>query len=179
MEIAFIIAVFLGLALGFVIAKKPSEFCVSREALIPASPAEIFPYINNLQAWQTWSPWARMDPEAKGTSEGPIEGIGAKFSWEGKKTGKGSMTVMQSRPDEFVQFKLEFIKPMAATNLAEFTLTPAGNNQTRVNWTMYGPNTFAGKCLSLFIDCEKMCQEQFGQGFENLKQVLEDRKKAA
>lgn len=178
METIFIIAVTLSTAIGFIIARKPNEFRAERSALIPASPAEVFPNINNLNAWQTWSPWARLDPDAKTTFEGPIEGVGAKMSWEGKKTGKGTMTILQSRPNELVQFRLEFIRPMKALNTVDFTLAPEAG-QTRVTWTMVGPNSFMGKIMGLFMNCEKMCGDQFNDGFKNLTELIETKKKAA
>ena len=40
------------------------------------APAEtIFSQVNNLQAWHNWSPWAKVDPKATTTFEGPEAGL--------------------------------------------------------------------------------------------------------
>ena len=93
--------------------------------------------------------------------------------WAGnKKVGQGSMTIIESRPDEFISFKLEFLKPFAATNTAEFTFT-SENDQTTVTWTMYGKNNFKSKAMGLIMNCEKMVGGQFEKGLAALKSVVE------
>ena len=49
---------------------------------------------------------------------------------------------------------------MKATNLAEFTFKPDGN-QTLVTWSMSGKNNFVMKAFGLFMDCDKMIGSQF------------------
>lgn len=152
--------------------QKPDVFKVTREARFNAAPAIIFEYINDLRKWNAWSPWARMDPDAKYTFDGPAAGVGASTSWEGKRTGAGRMTVMESKPFGHVIFKLEFFKPMKAVNTAAFTFREDAG-QTVVTWSMFGPNSFMGKLMSLFMNCEKMVGDQFEQGFENLKAIVD------
>jgi hypothetical protein len=108
----------------------------------------------------------------KKTFEGPQAGIGAAYSWVGEKTGEGRMIVTESRPDEFIRFKLDFIKPFKATNVAEFTFTRQGD-QTAVTWGMSGRNNFAAKAFNLFVNLDKMCGGQFEDGLANLIAVAE------
>ena len=55
------------------------------------------------------------------------------MSWVGNnKVGEGSMTITESRPSEFIQFKLDFLKPFKATSTAEFTFKAEGSHQTVV-----------------------------------------------
>lgn len=164
---AIIIAVLL-----IYVSTKPKEFRYMRSSLMSASPAVIFPHVNNLQQWHAWSPWVKMDPQATYSFSGPAEGNGAVTTWVGKKTGEGRMTIMESKQNEDIKFKLEFFKPMKAVNTAEFTFTPEGD-KTFVRWSMYGPNTFMGKVMSLFMDCEKMVGGQFEQGLADLKKIVE------
>jgi hypothetical protein len=161
------------LAVLVVAAGKPDEFRVTRSALINAAPADIFPHVDDLHKWQAWSPWARLDPDAKSEFSGPEAGVGASTSWVGKKTGEGTMTCMVSRPAEFIQFRLEFRKPMQSVSTAEFTFRPESGGKTLVTWTMYGPNSFMGKIMSLFMSCEKMVGGQFDQGLGNLRETVE------
>jgi len=155
-----------------IVAMRPNDFRVSRSATLPAPAAVVFEHVNDLHKWEAWSPWARLDPNAKGTYEGPPAGVGAIFRWAGNKNiGEGSMTITESKPNELVRFRLEFLKPFKATNTAEFTFQAQGD-QTVVTWSMFGKNNFMAKAVGLFMDCDKMVGSQFEQGFANLNAVL-------
>jgi Polyketide cyclase / dehydrase and lipid transport len=157
----------------FLASKQPTDFKITRTGYISAPASAIFPHINSLKLWDAWSPWAKLDPNAKNTNEGPSEGIGAKMSWVGNnKVGVGSMTIIESRPNQYLQFKLEFQKPMQATNKAEFTFVTEGD-QTTVTWTMTGTNNFMGKVMGLIMNCDKMVGGQFEKGLADLKAIVE------
>jgi hypothetical protein len=165
-------AVILTALAGF-IATRPSEFAVTRSMEMAAPAEAVFAQVNDFHKWESWSPWAKMDPAAKNTFEGPSSGIGAGFKWEGNKdVGAGGMTIVESRPSDLIQIRLEFVKPMKATNLTEFTFAPAGK-QTLVTWTMSGRNNFIGKAFGLFVDCDKMIGGQFEKGLASMKAIVE------
>ena len=156
-----------------VAATRPDEFTVTRSAKFAAPPEEVFPHVNDLHKWEAWSPWAKLDPNAKNSFAGPAAGVGAAMAWEGNcKVGVGRMTITESRPCELIRFRLEFIKPMQATNMAEFSFKP-DNNQTVITWTMSGKNNFVGKIFGLFMNCDKMIGGQFDKGLATLKSVAE------
>jgi hypothetical protein len=160
-------------ALLVVINSQPSEFHVTRSATLSAPAPVVFAQVNDLHKWKAWSPWARMDPNATETHEGPPAGTGSIMRWAGNmKVGEGSMTITESHPNDSIRFKLEFLKPMAATNTAEFTFQPQGK-QTLVTWSMSGNNNFIGKAMSLVMNCDKMVGGQFEQGLANLQSVLQ------
>jgi uncharacterized protein YndB with AHSA1/START domain len=164
---------FIAILVFILIAGQPDEFVVTRAASLAAPPDKIFPNVNDLHLWQAWSPWAKLDPNAKTTFSGADAGVGAAMAWEGNgKVGVGKMTITASQPAEFVRFQLEFQKPMQATNTAEFTFRPDGK-QTVVTWTMRGKNSFPGKIFGLFMNCEKMCGCQFESGLASLKSLTE------
>lgn len=37
--------------------------------------------------------------------------------------------------------------------------------------SMYGKNSFVGKAISLFMDCDKMCGPQFEEGLASLGRI--------
>lgn len=157
-------------------SKQPDDFKITRTGKISAPASAIFPHVNALQKWDAWSPWAKLDPNSKSTFEGPAEGVGAKMTWAGNhKVGVGSMTVIESRPSDSIKFKLEFLKPMQATNIAEFSFTPEGD-QTAVTWTMGGTNNFMAKVMGIIMNCDKMVGGQFEKGLADLKKVVEGTK---
>jgi uncharacterized protein YndB with AHSA1/START domain len=166
--VAVIVIVFLA-----VVALRPSDFRVTRTANISAPAPVVFAHVNDLHKWQEWSPWAKLDPAAKGTFEGPPAGTGAVFAWAGNnKVGEGRMTITESHPSDLVRFRLEFQKPFTATNTAEFTFKPEGN-QTAVTWSMAGKNNFVFKAVGLFMNCDKMMGGQFEKGLTDLKSLAE------
>jgi len=168
-----IAVVMILLFLVIFIAGRPDEFKVVRTALVPAAPAKVFAQVNDLRAWEAWSPWAKLDPNAKSTFDGPGAGTGAIMRWSGNnKVGEGSMTIIESRPNELVRFRLEFLRPFKATNTAEFTFQPQGGD-TMVSWAMFGRNNFGAKIFGLLMNCDDMVGRDFARGLENLKSAAQ------
>lgn len=161
------------IAFGIVVSLQPSGFSVTRSTTIAAPPEAVFPRVNDLRNWDAWSPWAKLDPNAKITFEGPAAGVGAAFAWSGNnKVGEGRMAITESCPNELVRLKLDFLKPMKATNAAEFTFKPEGS-QTVVTWTMSGKNNFIGKAFGLVVNCDKMVSGDFEKGLAQMKSIAE------
>ena len=165
--IAVIVALFLVVA-----AFQPSEYRVVRSATIPAPAAIVFAQANDLHRWNAWSPWAKLDPSAQYHFDGPPAGNGASMSWAGNdQVGEGRMTITESRPNELLRMKLNFLKPFASTADTEFTFKGTGN-ETVMTWTMSGRKNFMSKAVCLFMNMDKMVGGQFEQGLANLKQVV-------
>lgn len=168
-----ILRIFLGLLslialFLLVVAMRSSDFRVTRSLDIPVTADVVFAQVNDLRRWETWSPWAKLDPSSKATFTGPEAGVGASMSWAGNdQVGEGTMTILESRPNEYLRIRLEFRKPFVATNQAEFTFTQNGG-ETDVAWSMFGRNSFLMKMAGLFMDCDKMLGDQFEQGLKNL-----------
>jgi hypothetical protein len=81
------------------------------------------------------------------------------------------MTLIESKPDELIRIQLDFLKPMKANNIAEFTFAPTAGG-TVVTWSMAGKNNFVAKIFGLIVNCDKMCGTQFEQGLENLRELV-------
>jgi len=161
-----------------IVSRQPSEFRMTRSAVITALPAAVFPHVNNLRAWDAWSPWVKLDPNATSSFEGPAAGKGAIMKWSGNmQVGEGTMAITESHPNDRIVFQLDFVKPMPASNIAEFTFTPQGK-QTLVTWSMSGHSNFIGKAMSLIMNCDKMVGGQFEKGLADLKSIVEAGKKA-
>ncbi len=166
---AFVVLALAAIGSMTYIAMQPDEMRVTRSMKINAAPAAVFAQLDDFHKWETWSPWAKMDPNAKNTFDGPASGAGAMFHWAGNdQVGEGKMTIVESRPGEFLKMKLEFIKPMQCTNTAEFTLKPEGE-QTELVWAMYGHSPFIGKAMGVFMDMDKMVGDDFEKGLASIK----------
>jgi hypothetical protein len=156
-----------------IIAGMPDQFVMTRSKTISAPPEKIFPHVNDLHNWDAWSPWAKLDPNAKNNFEGPQSGVGSAMSWDGnKKIGAGKMTIIESHPNTHIKFKLQFIRPFPATNLSDFAFIP-DPNQTNVIWKMSGESKFAFKIFSLFVNCEDLAGRDFERGLTSLKTIAE------
>jgi len=161
------------IVLVVIVALQPADFRVSRSALISAPPPAVFAQVNDFHKWQAWNPWGKIDPAMKQNYEGAPAGPGAVYAWSGnKEVGEGRMTIADSRPSDLIRVKLEFFKPFAATNTAEFTFVPEGN-QTRVTWSMFGEKNFMAKAVHLLINMDKMIGGQFEKGLADMKTAAE------
>lgn len=170
---------FIALVFVILIAGQTDEFVVSRGVAIGAPPDRVFPYVNELRNWEAWNPWGKLDPNCKMTYAGPPAGMGASYAWDGNnKIGAGRNTITESTPNELVRFRLEFFRPMTATNTAEFLFQPT-NGQTKVTWTMSGTRKLGGKIFGLLMNCDAMCARQFDKGLAQMKSVVETAKVAA
>jgi hypothetical protein len=172
-KILLIAVVAIVVVLIIVVATRPSDFRVTRTGRMLAPVGIVFENVSDLHKWEAWSPWAKMDPNAKSTFSGADSGPGASMAWSGNnKVGEGRMTIADARPNEVIHIKLEFFRPFKATNMAEFTFKPEGD-QTVVTWTMSGKNNFMGKAFSLFVNCDKMVGGEFEKGLANLNSVTQ------
>lgn len=157
----------------FYVARQPSQFRVERSIIINAETAAAFNQVNDFHHWNAWSPWAKLDPNAKNSYEGESAGVGAIFSWAGNAdVGEGKMTITESRLNDLIRIKLEFLKPFAAINTAEFTFKSEGS-QTHITWAMSGPKNFFTKLLGLFVNCDTMIGDMFEKGLAQIKVVVE------
>jgi hypothetical protein len=171
LAIAMIIVVF-----AIVIALQPADYQVTRVATMAAPPSAVFEQVNDFHKWQAWSPWAKMDPEAEVSYEGPSAGEGAVFRWSGNgDVGSGSMTITESKPHERIRLRLDFIEPMAGTADTDFKFKPMGENgdTTEMTWTMSGKNNFIGRAICMFVSMDKMVGQNFEDGMAGIKEIVE------
>jgi len=173
-----LIKVLIGLAvvvvmLVAVVATRPSEFRFARSTTISAPAPAVFAQVNDFHNWPAWNPWGKIDPKMTQRYEGAASGIGAIYSWAGnREVGEGRMTLTESRPSDLIRIKLEFMKPFAATSVAEFSFKPQGD-QTAVTWSMTGKNNFMAKAIHLVMNMDRMIGGQFEKGLADMKREVE------
>jgi uncharacterized protein YndB with AHSA1/START domain len=166
--LAVLILLFLGL-----VAIQPADFKITRSAAIAAPPNIVFAQVNDFHKWEAWSPWLKLDPAAKSTYAGAPAGTGAEFAWAGNdKIGEGKMAITESRPNDLIRIKLDFIKPMEGTCTTEFNFKSQGD-RTSVTWSMIGRHTFVEKGFCLFMNIDKMVGGDFEKGLAQMKAIAE------
>lgn len=173
MKIIGIVVVLLIAGVLLHAANKPDTFLVQRSASIEAPPERIFPFINDLRAFNSWNPYERKDPNLKGRYSGPASGSGAGYAFDGNKdVGKGNIEILESSSPSKVTMRLSMVEPFAVQNTVEFTLVPKGG-ATIVTWAMQGPAPFLAKIIHVFIDMDKMVGKDFEAGLASLKSAVE------
>ena len=156
-----------------VITLQPARYRVSRSTTIAAPAPVVFAQVNDFHKWSAWSPWEKIDPAMKRTYEGPPAGVGASYAWVGsREVGEGRMMIVESRPSDLIQVKLEFVKPFAGTSVAEFSFKPDGE-RTLVTWRMTGDKNFIAKAIHLVMSMDRMIGDQFDKGLAAMKTVAE------
>jgi len=158
-----------------VVALQPSDFRVERTAIIAAPQADVFAQVNDFDKWEAWSPWAKLDPEAKVAFEGPSEGEGSVMTWAGNdKVGEGKMTLTESRPSDLVKIKVDIVKPYEGTSTTSFAFKPDGD-QTAVTWSMDAHHNFMEKAFCLVMNGKKMMSDLMEKGLAQMKSVVESK----
>ena len=156
-----------------IVTLQPAAYRIVRTTKIAAPAPAVFAQVNDFHNWPGWSPWAKLDPNMKITYDGPAAGPGAIYHWVGNKdVGEGQMTLLESKPNELVRIKLDFIKPFADTSTTEFTFQPDGD-QTNVSWSMAGNRNFLAKAVCLFMNMDKLVGTDFEKGLATLKSQTE------
>lgn len=161
--LALVIAVVAAIA-----SQRPDTFRVSRSAGIAAPPQQLFALINDVREFNRWSPYALRDPQATGRYSGPPAGPGARYDFDGKKSGSGSFEITHAAAPSQVRMRLDMTQPFEVHNVVTFTLVPQGG-QTLATWSMEGPAPFLSKFMGVIFDMDKMVGADFEAGLANLK----------
>jgi hypothetical protein len=170
---ALVIVAVLVVIFVIVASRQPDTFRVQRSTLVHAPASAPFDDVNDFRNWEKWSPYMELDPNMTTTYAGPHSGVGAEMAWSGNsKAGQGRMTIVESRQDELIRIRLEFTKPFAAINTAEFTFSNGGGG-TAVTWAMSGKNTFMFKAMHTVMNMDKLVGRDFDRGLAKLKNVVE------
>ena len=160
-------------SVGFLL---PSTVHVEREVLVNAQPEEVFALVSNFNAWDVWSPWAKLDPDAKMEIIG--SGVGQTMFWssENPDVGEGSQVIVNLESPRYLETHLNFGDRGVAN--ASFTLTPE-NEATQVVWSF---DTDMREGVPLFLQpvttylgflMDSMVGEDYEIGLQNLKNAAE------
>jgi polyketide cyclase/dehydrase/lipid transport protein len=173
-RIALVVGILVAAVLVYA-ATRSDTLRVQRTATIKAPAEKIFPLINDLHTWRSWSAYEKVDPAMTRAYSGAPDGKGAVYEWEGdSNVGQGRMEITGTARPSRITIKLDFIKPFEGHNVAEFALVPQGD-ATNVTWTMDGPTPYLGKLIGVFINMDTMIGKDFETGLANLKTIAETR----
>lgn len=167
MGLALLLAVLVAVAFAL-----PRHVVVARSIDINAPEGDVFPYVNSLEKFLTWSPWAAIDPATVYQFTGPEAGKGAQMAWksDNPQVGSGSQEIVDSKPNSFVEVALDFDDRGKARST--YTLAPQGAG-TKVTWgfdTDTGNNPIQ-RWMGLMTG--RWMAKDFEKGLERLKKRVE------
>lgn len=170
-KILLVIALIL---VGIIIASRfqPDGYTVERSATIDASPELVFAHMNDFRKWQQFNAWGDSDPNAVYTYSDVSSGVGATFHWKGNSDmGEGRMTMLESRPNEYVKVDLTFIEPFEGKATTEYVMAPEGEG-TKLTQRMSSTHNAFSKIMCMFMDMDQMIGEKYEEGFRRMNKVL-------
>lgn len=152
------------LIIGFLL---PSKMELSRTTLIQSDPSVVFGVVSDFDQFNNYSPWHEMDPEAKTMISGTKNEKGYTYAWDGEKTGKGAMTLLESVPNSMITQDL-FIIDYDAHSLIKWTFeqTPEG---VKTTWMMESGETNNPMMRFMNAMMKGGLGDQFDQGLTKLK----------
>lgn len=164
--LAVLLAAFFGVGLLL-----PDTAHVERSLVIDAPACNVYALVNSYQRFNDWSPWAKLDPKATYTYTGPEEGPGAKVAWtsDNPQVGTGSQEIINARPCEQVDQKLEFAGQGEATSTYRIV---AEGGKVRVTWSFDA--TFGGDLVGRYFGLvmDGMVGPDFEQGLLDLQRLV-------
>ena len=171
--VALLLLAVIAVAAGFVL---PSQVHVERQMVIDAPPDKVFPHVSDYRAWDAWSPWANIDPDAKMTVEG--EGVGQKMSWasDNREVGTGSQQIVQLDAPQQMKSRMDF-EDMGVSDI-RFLLEPV-EDKTRITWSldtdMREGMPLAKQPMSTYMGffMDSMVGKSYEKGLATLKSVVE------
>jgi hypothetical protein len=147
---------------------------VEKEIVINKSKSQVFDYIKYLKNQNSYSVWAKMDPNMKASFAGTDATVGFVSAWEGNKdVEKGSQTITAIVEGEKLETDLKFIEPWESTAKAYMNTTAVNDSATKVVWGFKSKMTYPMNIMKLFMNMEKMLGDDYEKGLANLKTVLE------
>lgn len=171
-RVVLALAVLVGLFL-LIGSLLPRSFDTSTSVTIAASPEEIFPHLNNLEKWQTWSPWNAHAIKDLTVEIGQTStGVGATQTWK-EQRGEGKLWLTAVDEPKRVEFSSRFANfPEMQSSIV---LTSAGDQSTHVTWSSRGAlpgGPFYGWFGMAF---STGLQAEYSKALERLKSAAEDK----
>ena len=148
---------------------------MERSIVVDATPAEIYPEVDNYKNFNEWSPWATLDPETEYVYEGPERGIGAKMSWtsEHPDVGTGYQEIVGLEENEWVKSEMNF-GDFSGNHSATLLLEPTDDGKTKVTWT-YDAEGVTGFYRFFNPLMEDMLAPSYEEGLASFKEYIESR----
>jgi len=163
--IVALIALFL-----IVAAFMPSKYTVERSIDINKPIDLVFEHVVDLNHFEEWSPWNKLEPTAYLGVEG--QGVGQVSKWDGDTVGKGTLTVTNIIENELIEQLLIFEAPMAGEANIKFEFSANDDGTVKVIWKTEGKLGYpVARFFKSMIESELV--KSFDDGLKSLKERVE------
>ncbi|WP_413289200.1 SRPBCC family protein [Bdellovibrio sp. HCB337] len=164
-----IVGVFL--ILGLI---APSEMNIEREIVIAKPKDVIFAQLKQLKTHNSWSPWAKRDPNIQMEYRGEDGTVGFISAWSGNDdVGVGEQEIKNIIEGERIDLELRFKKPMEDTSAAYLITEAVDATQTKVKWGMKGKYKFPMNVICMLLNLKKVLIKDFDEGLASMKTYME------
>lgn len=158
---------------GFIL---PSKTEVTRTIFINAPSGYVFEEVNNLEKHPGWSYWNNLYKDDMTVNYGDTKaGAGAVSEWDGKKSGKGKMTITESVPDKSIKIDLDFMEQGTAKSWYTFEPQGEGTKVTTGFEADMGMNPLMRLIAAVFMKPEM--NKAFDYNLNHLKEIAEAKPK--
>ncbi len=168
---ALLFLVILFFAYGFFFLEDKVQ--VTRSIKIDRPAKMVFKAVNSMHDFNQWSPWAKLDPNAKYQFAGPANGVGSKMSWQGnEEVGSGRQEIIASNPHEMVKVELYFDGQGDDPSWATYQIKDMGDS-SEISWIFDADfkGNIMGRYFGMMMD--RMLGPQYEKGLQNLKTWVE------
>lgn len=161
----------LYLVLGLI---GPSGYKITRSIKIGAQIEDVFDQTSLYKNWSAWSPWAKLDVNAKYNIENDNQEPGAAMSWVGdpESVGTGGMVTSEVEQNKKFYYDLTFVVPWEMTSHGGFNYTQEGDS-VLLEWFDSGDFEFMARPMMLFMDLEAELGPEFEKGLLDIKRICE------
>ncbi len=154
----------------------PKEYSVKKEVVINKSHAEVYDYTRYLKNQDNFSKWSLTDPDMKKTYKGTDGQVGFVAAWESDNpdVGIGEQEIVNIEEGKRIDYALRFKEPFEASDLAYMEFEAVNESQTKVAWGLDGQMSYPMNAMLVFMDMEEIIGDDFEEGLQNLKRILEN-----
>lgn len=153
----------------------PSSYHVERSIRIQNSSKSIFPYLNNLQKWGSWTSLnVNKDYSLEQEFSGSTQGIGSELSYRGDKLGKGKIKIIDNELDDHVSFSL-LINNRFKT-IGNIKIESKTETDSKVTITLDGDVGFHLPNRYIILMMNNIAGSLFEESLNRLKTVVESKK---
>jgi uncharacterized protein YndB with AHSA1/START domain len=151
---------------------RPGRYRTERSIELATSPEVVYRRISDLRQWQRWSPWNELDLQVQRKYEGPRQGLGATYSWDGKGAiGQGKVTITEAEEPLQVVYRVEFIAPWHAVVENTFLLKKTVSG-VKLTWSVAGERHFWSKLFGLLSDADQVLGADMERGLATLQKLV-------
>lgn len=175
MQILLIISIILFLILlliYFRASKMPDFYLVKQSIEINRSPEDVCAAICDFHIYKQWNVWNKMEADPINEISGAPNTVGHKWSWDGKKIGKGQLEITKIQAPHRVDMLLTFERPMQSVADDWWEIAANGKGGSLVTWSDTGKlPKVTQRLMGPMIT--RSLTKQFQEGLQNFKALLE------